>query len=432
MNVDFSKLLNAGDTVAVALSGGGDSMALIHALKSQESILNIKVIAINVEHGIRGNSSLKDSQFVKDYCSDNGIELLTYSVNCPKKAKEEKLSLEQAARILRYECFYDALNSGKCDKVATAHHIADNTESVLINLFRGTGLKGISGIQENYNDQIVRPLLSIEKSEIEQYLAENSIPYVTDETNFSDDYTRNYLRLNIIPEIKKIFPDAEKSILRLSEIVKEADDFIEQTAKNAISFYSDKVEIRLSLDKSVFSRAVIMAMQRLGLEKDWKKAHVDSVFALCANETGSMINLPKNLVAIKEYDKIVLYLDSKKEKNSIPFFVGKKNFANQTITIDTVCNCEVDLKSGLFADAKKITKTAVIRMKNDGDRFTKFGGGTKSLSDYFTDKKIPLRLRDSIPLLADGNDILVIFGIAVSDKVKADNDTTELYKFILQ
>ncbi|MBQ8427313.1 MAG: tRNA lysidine(34) synthetase TilS [Clostridia bacterium] len=430
--MDFSKFVNSGEVVAVALSGGGDSMALLHALKNQAKTLNIKVIALNVEHGIRGESSIKDSLFVKDYCEKNDIPLLSYAVDSLKKSKTEKLTVEQSARALRYECFYDAINSGKCDKVATAHHLSDNAESVLLNLFRGTGLKGVTGINENFQDKIIRPLLSVEKSDIEKYLAENDVPFVTDETNLSDAYTRNYLRLNIMPSIRKIFPDAEKSIQRLTEIIKTDNDFIDQTAKTAVTLMPNKAEIKLPVHKAVFSRAGILALQHLGIEKDWEKIHLDSAFDLCEKETGSKINLPKGVVAIKEYDRIVFYKETKINADTIPFAIGEYAFAGAKIALSEICPNNVDLKSGIFADADKLPKTAVIRTKRDGDMFTKFGGGTKSLGDYLTDKKIPLRVRDSLPVLADGKDILVIFGVAVSDKVKADANTTKLIKFTLR
>lgn len=432
MHVDFSKFVNTKETIAVALSGGGDSMALLHALKNQESTLDIKVIAINIEHGIRGESSISDSRFVKTYCDKHNIQLITYSVDSIKKAEEEKLSIEQAARILRYNCFYDAIKSGKCDKVATAHHLSDNAESVLLNLFRGTGLKGITGIDQNFNDKIIRPFLSVSKEEIEQYLTQHQIPFVTDQTNFSDVYTRNYLRINIMPEIKKIFPDAEKSIERFTEIVKTDNDFIDQTAKNAVILLPDKAEIPMPLHKAVFSRACILALKHLGIEKDWEKVHLDSTFALWNMETGSKINLPKSIIAIKEYDKIVFYKQTNTVNESIPLFIGKRGFAGSILFIEEIDALGVDLKSGIYADANKIPQSAVIRTKQNGDTFTKFGGGTKSLGDYMTDKKIPLRIRDSLPILADKNDILVIFGVAVSDKVKADDTTTKLIKFTLR
>ena len=432
MNINFSKFFNKGERIAVALSGGSDSMALLNFLIENANAIGITILALNVEHGIRGESSVNDSNFVYEYCSNHNIPLLSYAVDSIKKAKDEKLSIEQSARMLRYECFYNAIKSGKCDKVATAHHLSDNAESVLFNLFRGTGLKGLTGINQNFSDCIVRPFLSVSKAEIDAYVNKNAIPYVTDQTNFCDKYSRNFLRLNVIPRIKEIFPDFENSILRFSEIAKADDDYLTKIANEHVELVNDFAKIKLPIDKAIFSRACIMAFNHLGIEKDWEKTHVDSAYSLAQKENGSMIDLPKNVVAIKEYDNLVFYKKEEKLDESMPFFIGTKQFYSNNITISILPNTNVDLKSGLFTDAKKIPSTATIRFKREGDAFTKFGGGTKSLGDYLTDKKIPLRLRDTLPVLADGTDILVIFGVAVSDKVKADDSTTELINFTIQ
>ncbi|MCQ2400233.1 MAG: tRNA lysidine(34) synthetase TilS, partial [Clostridia bacterium] len=173
-------------------------------------------------------------------CTKNKIPVLTYSVDSVKTAKAEHLSVEQSARKLRYDCFFDAIRSGKCTKVATAHHLRDNAESVLINLFRGTGIKGVSGINANYSDKIIRPFLSVSKEEINRYINENAIPYVTDETNFDDDYTRNFIRLHVLPKIKEIFPEAEKSIARFSAIAKIEDEFMDEVAEKCVRVFASK------------------------------------------------------------------------------------------------------------------------------------------------------------------------------------------------
>ncbi|MDY6367461.1 MAG: tRNA lysidine(34) synthetase TilS [Clostridia bacterium] len=312
MKIDLSKIVSKKQTIAVAVSGGSDSMALLHFMSANAKKYGIKVIGLNVEHGIRGEASKSDTEFVKSYCRSRGIELLTYSFDALKKAKTDKMSVEQAARILRYECFFKAIDEGKCDKVATAHHRRDNVESVLLNLFRGTGLKGVAGINANYEDKIIRPFLTVTKEEIIEYMTENSVPYITDETNFSDDYTRNYIRLNVLPKIRDAFPEAEKCIARFAEIAKSEDDFMDGVAKSALKFEGDKAEITLPLHPAVLSRAVIIALKKLGIEKDWEKTHVDSVIALTEKQNGAKINLPKNVCAIKEYDKVVLFLQKKK------------------------------------------------------------------------------------------------------------------------
>lgn len=313
MKIDLSNIVSKNETIAVAVSGGSDSMALLYYMTENAKKYGIKVVALNIEHGIRGEASKSDSDFVKSYCRSRGIELISYSFDALKKAKTDKLSVEQAARALRYECFFKAIEEGKCDKVATAHHRRDNVESVLLNLFRGTGLKGVAGINAVYEDKIIRPFLTVTKEEIIAYMTENSVPYITDETNFSDDYTRNYIRLNVLPKVKDAFPEVEKSISRFAEIAKIEDDYMDGVAKNAVSEEKDEntVSIALPLHPAIFNRAVIIALKKVGLEKDWEKVHVDSVYALTEKANGAKINLPKNFIATKEYDKIVFSAQKK-------------------------------------------------------------------------------------------------------------------------
>lgn len=427
MQVNLTKFISSNQTVGVALSGGSDSMALLHYMLSESKKYHFNVIAINVEHGIRGEASKNDTNFVIDYCKTNGIKLLTFSVDCPTFAKENKLSLEQAGRILRYQCFNQAIEEKKCDKVATAHHLKDNFESVLFNLFRGTGIKGLVGIEQNFKDKIIRPFLNVSKQEIEDYIKENDIPYVNDQTNFSDEYTRNAIRLNLLPEIEKIFPEAQKGVYRLSQIAKNENDYIHNETLKSLAFFDDKVEIKLPIHVALLSRATVLALKHLGVEKDWEKVHIDGIIELSTLENSSKVSLPHEITAIKEYDRITFYKNINTTPFSIPFSLGKIEFNQTTIWIEEVENC-IDLKSGLYCDKDKLPKGAVIRTRLDGDKFTKFGGGTKALNDYLTDKKIPLMQRDALPLVAVKNEILAIFNVAISDKIKVDKDT----KTILQ
>lgn len=427
MNLDLSGFHLKNKTVAVAVSGGADSMALLYYMLKFADYYGFKVIALNVEHGIRGETSVKDSVFVENSCRDLNIPCLSYKVDSLEKAKNDKLSVEQAARMLRYDCFNDALNKGTCDVVATAHHRSDNAESVLLNIFRGTGLKGLIGINENYSDRIIRPMLGVSREEIDNYVAENAIPFVTDETNLSDDYTRNFLRLNVIPKIKEIFPEMEKSISRLSEIAESENEFMDETAKDAVTISSNKAELRVTAHPAVLRRAVVIALKTLGLKKDWEKVHADGVVGLKSMQNGSSITLPKGLFAIREYDKIVISKKPAVTPEEIPFSLGKTKFGDYTVIIEKT-DMPQDLKSGFYADLDKIPATAFIRSKKIGDGFVKFGGGTKTLGDFFTDIKLPLRLRNNLPVLADGNNVLCIFGVAISDKIKVDDSTRNIIK----
>ena len=427
MHVDLNKFINAGDTVAVALSGGSDSMALLHYMQSQAEKYRYFLVAINVEHGIRGQSSISDTEFVKEYCKNRSIPIYCYSVDSIKNAKDNKLSIEQSARALRYQCFYDAISSGKCNVVATAHHSRDNLESVLFNLFRGTGLKGATGIEENFNGKIIRPFLSVSKDEIDEYVNQNDIPFVTDPTNLSDDYTRNYIRLNVLPEIKKLFPEVEKSVYRFTTLLRADDEYLDRLAKSVIIEDNAYIKIPVNTDKVLFGRAVIYALKRLGVEKDWEKSHVDGTVSLLTANNGSSVNLKKGVIAIKEYDFITLFRATQNSDIEKPFTVGETCLSGQILTIEAV-TMPSDFTNGFYIDGDKIPSTAVIRFKRNGDKFTKFGGGTKSLNDFLTDKKIPLRLRDSLPVIANGEKVLAIKGVAISDNVKVDDSTKKIYK----
>ena len=428
MDVVLSNLIRKNDIVAVATSGGVDSMVLLHYLTSKSKELSFKIVALNIEHGIRGQDSIDDSNFVKTYCMQNNIPLLFYKIDTLKKAEQDKLSVEQAGRILRYQCYNDALQNGKCNKIATAHHLSDQAESVLFNIFRGTGIKGLAGISENFCEQVIRPFINVTKQEILTYAEQNNIDYVTDKTNFDDAYTRNFIRLNIVPEIKKVFPELENSLKRLSDLAKLDEDYLQNESSNALICTDDHIEIPLGLHDAIFSRCVITALQKLGLNKDWEKIHIDSILQLQYKNNGAKIFLPKNIIAVKEYGKVVLYTSEENNINSIPFSQGIFDFANSKIVVEKVEFKDIDLKNGHYIDASKLSPNCVIRSYNTGDVFTKFGGGTKKLCDYFTDKKIPQRLRNSIPLLADGNDILAIFGVEISQKVKLEDNLNNIYK----
>ncbi len=402
-------------------------MALLRYMLSAREKYSFNVIAINVEHGIRGESSMRDTAFVLDRCARLGVSCVSYKVDAPSYAKAHKLSIEQAGRELRYKCFYETLDGGKCDLIATAHHRSDNVESVLFNLFRGTGLKGLAGINASYGDKIIRPFLNVAKEEIDEYIKENSIPFVTDETNFSDDYTRNFLRLNVIPKIKEAFPEMEKSVARFSEIARAEDEYLTEMAETTLDVYDGRVEISVSTHPVILARAIMEGLKTLGVEKDWEKAHIDGVISLVNLQNGAKISLPKNLYAVREYDKIVITTTADVISTVIPFGLGEFTFGDYALEILPVSTPR-DLKDGFYVDVDKIPKTAIIRSKTDGDVFKKFGGGTKKLNDYLTDVKIPARLRSGLPILADGKDVLIIFGVAISDKIKVDGTTSRIAK----
>ncbi len=422
MTIDFSKYKNK--KVCIACSGGADSMCLLHLFLSNAKQHLVEFCVVNVEHGIREESSIKDSLFVEEYCKKNGIEFLGYKVDALTFSNQNKTSLEEGARILRYQCFERALKESNAHFVATAHHKEDNAETVLFNLFRGTGLTGLTGITDT--DKFIRPLISFTKEQILNYLASNGVDFVTDETNFSNDYTRNRLRNVIFPQIKEDFPQVDESIFRLSKIAQEDNDCLFDMSKKLIEKCSSVIKVGIDNPKSLLSRAIILAMWDLGIKKDYTKTHIDDVCSLVLKENGSSINLPQGIVAVREYDKICLYKKETTKDYEFDFYVGEIKLNDKILIIESV-EKRTDEKGVLFVDGSLLLG-AKIRNKRFGDTFNKFGGNSKKLCDYLTDKKIPIRERNQLPLICKGSEVLVVCGIEISESVKVTEQTKKIYK----
>lgn len=424
-------LLKKGEKIAVATSGGIDSMTLLHFLHSLKNEYQIEVVAVNVDHMIRENSQ-DDSKFVAEYCKENNITCYKFKVDVLKLAKSKKLGTEEAARIARYKVFDSVIAKGLADKIAIAHHQEDQVETILLNIFRGAGLKGASGMdakQENY----IRPLLSTKKVEILQYAKENEIPYVEDQTNRDINYSRNFLRNKILPELRERWNNIDNNILNFSKICKQDDEYINKN----INFDDILIEnncARIPLYKfvspdSIQNRVLRYAFQKLGLSKDIEKRHLNILKSLIKNgENGSKISLPNKLKASLDYDELLLFLPEKKPE-FVPkdFKVGKTNFDDLTVSIKRTNSYNLNEKNCHVIDAEKLPNDAKWRTRNNGDLFTKFGSGEKKLKDYMIDKKIPNLLRERIPVLASENEVFCVLGYEISDKVKVDENTKKVY-----
>ena len=211
MLTDLDCLIAKGDKIAVALSGGIDSVVLLHLLNSKAETLGFSLCAVNVEHGIRGKDSLLDSDFCAKLCAKLNLPLLSFSVDAPSFANQNGLSIEESARKLRYDCFYSAIEKGFCNKIATAHHKNDNAETVLMHMVRGTGLKGLGGIAP-VNGKLIRPMLDITREEVLDFLQEYNIPFVEDSSNRGDDFLRNRLRHHVMPLLKQENPSLSRNL----------------------------------------------------------------------------------------------------------------------------------------------------------------------------------------------------------------------------
>lgn len=291
-------MMERGDVVVAAVSGGADSMALLNALFSMREELGITLLACHVNHNLRGEESLRDERFVRKFCNERKIELEVYSVEI-KPDKHE--SIEERARKARYECF-DRLCAERNAKLATAHTASDNAETVLINLLRGTGTKGLGGIPP-VRGKIIRPLLRCSRKEIEYYCAAHGIEYITDSTNLSEEYTRNKLRLKIIPQLKSFNPSLVEGISRMTEAVTDDNAYLDglaeaaKTACRTENGYSCR-KLR-ELDRAILSRVISAVLSENGIEPSALRINECSRIIACGN---GKINLCRDRFAAAKKD----------------------------------------------------------------------------------------------------------------------------------
>lgn len=460
----------SGMRICVAVSGGRDSMALLHFLHVHADEYGIELSALNCDHKIRGEASARDSAFVRDWCKAHNIPLLFF------EWKSELRKTEADARLWRLKCYLAATSdnpshvgvngaaiyseSGKwrgVDAVATAHHLNDNAETVLFNLARGSALSGMEGITDfefpaegDKQLNVIHPFVSVSREEIDNYVNENNIPFVEDETNSTDDYTRNRLRHNVLPELEKAVPGAAKAIYRFSRLAAEDEEYFEKLIeeRKLVKKTRTGFEIAHCKEKVVFKRAVVKALAG-SLVKDYTSEHAQKLYDLQFAEHGKKFEF-LGYTAFKEHGKIAI-CDTRllnDERQGVPFgehaALGSHFWKDIFINVSDGAELEENILAfeaaaqdddripkkfkTLKFDFDEIPETAVIRSMKEGDKFTKFGGGTKSLGDFFTDRKIPVRLRKQIPLIADGNEILAVGGVEISDKIKiTDNTKNTLY-----
>ena len=403
--------------IALALSGGRDSMALAYAFKAQGT----PFFAVNFDHGIRGEQSKNDSAFVKNWCKDNGIECVSISFDTPAYAVENGLTIEEGARELRYLHFDKLIAEGKCDYVALAHHNDDQIETLLMRIFRGTGVRGLKGMSE-VSGHFVRPLICYTREDIDAYVEKHSIPYVEDETNADDAYTRNYIRREI-KELKKRFPHLGESVARLSRNAGEIDEYLlSQIDDVDIADGEGVISIEELSTPALAKRKIVLIFEKLGVCQDIEERHYPLIFALADAENGKHIDLPHGIVAHKDGGEIVFTTISQRvEIGEIPF---KGKTIEGVITVTPAQS--LDREEGeLVIDLDKIPSQAVLRHPREKDKIRKFGGGSKSLGDFLTDKKVPLRKRKDLIVLAgapkgykNSNEILFVLGVEISADLK--------------
>jgi tRNA(Ile)-lysidine synthase len=424
-------LIERGDAVLAAVSGGSDSVALLHFLLSLREEGGFSVACAHVEHGIRGGESARDAAFVQKLCAEYGIELFLHRADAPAFAREKRLNLEQAAREIRYGFLNGLLAEGRFTKLATAHNRGDNTETILLHYLRGSGMRGLSGMKAA-EFPLIRPLLYTPKREILQYVEDNGLAFVTDGTNADTAYSRNFLRKEILPRLEAKFPAYEKNILNAAALLREEDDFLNALAEKHVSFESaDTGFVSLPAGDVILRRAALLCLKKIGVCQNIESVHLKAVASLAEGRTGAGLTLPYARV-VKEYGRLCFYREKAVPPPWLPFAgAGEYRLGEAVIRVETV-SVPAYGDGALYASKAAVPENCVFRTRREGDSFKRFAGGKKLLSDFFTDEKVPLRRRDGVLLLADGGEILAVFGKDIADRVRVKDGDTEIYRFTLE
>lgn len=439
--INEHNLLSAGDKVIVGVSGGPDSVCLLDILYRLSDDMNIKLAAVHVNHGIRGAEADRDEEFVKAYCEEKNIELHVFHKDVREIAKKMGQSEEEAGRNVRYEAF-DLVDGNA--KIAVAHHMDDQAETVLHHIVRGSSLKGACGMLPR-NGRIIRPLLCVSKKEIEEYLANEDLQFCIDSTNLSDHYTRNKFRNVVLPYMRDNFnPNVSANIAEFANDMQDYYSFIEsetQKAWNEVceSESDDNVTLSVSMLKDVhvcIRREIYMRAIRFLINgcKDITRIHLEDIDSLLFNRVSKKIVLPYKLLALRGYETLVIRkndLITHKEKQDDFMSCMEEDFEFEVLPYKENCEKLTNDYTKVF-DYDKIKDKLKLRKRQPGDYFTIDGmGNKKSLKSFFIDKKIPREDRDCIWLLAEGSHVLWIVGYRISEAYKVDNNTKRILQVTL-
>ncbi len=443
MTIYKHNMLNAGDKIVVGVSGGPDSLCLLHVLKELCGEYGCSLYAAHLNHKFRGEAADADAVFVGEICREWGIPAFIEAFDVPAYIEETGLSPEEAGREIRYKLFDRVCVEVGGDKIAVAQNLNDHIETILMRFMRGSGIDGLKGI-EAVRGNIIRPLLEIERHRIEQYCAENFLTPRLDKTNLEPIYHRNKVRLELIPYIQKNFnPNIMTALNRFSILIKDENDFMEAEAASELYTVADISDDRVSMDVSKLT-ALHRALQRRIIRQCTEKLsktlngfefkHFEGVLELAQKATGAAVMLPHKLKAYRSYDKILLAKDIVKADKKC-YYKLKYDYDNSFDTTEGWITIEkrkakdiIELrgqKDMIYIDPSKVKEELVLRYREPGDMFAPIGmKGTKKLKEYLIDEKVPREERDGLELIADGNEIVWIVGGRLSEKYKITEDTS--------
>ena len=439
-------LLPEGSGVVIGLSGGADSVALLEVLCGLRWERGLRLAAVHVHHGIR-ESAQEDVEFCRELCMEKKVDFFCEYVDVPEMAKVQGLSEEEAGRNARYHIFEEYRGKLQMDIIAVAHHQNDQAETILFQLFRGSGLRGMSGMQPKRGN-IIRPLLGVSRKEIEEYLRDKQRTYVTDETNACDQYSRNKIRHYVLPLAEEISFGAAGHMSQTAGQLREILDYMEQQAATFLDIhgeYSDgewKLSVNalqqehIALQKMILTEALARSFKS---RKDITEKHIGHILELLDKEGEKIIRLPNGGVVVKRYSQLIFKQIIEANERDFDGFCEIKIEPDHTYLLETgmILKTKLLFENNLenvpkndcikWFDYDKIIGTLSLRTREQGDFLViRDDGARKSLQDYLVNEKVPKSERDKQLLLADGSHILWVIGKRISAHYKVTKDTKRI------
>jgi len=416
--VDKWQMLKSEDCVIVGVSGGADSICLVLLLLELKKTIGFQMIAVHVNHGLRGKDADADEAYVKAFCEKHGILFESYFVDVELIAKNRKQSTEEAGREARRECFEKALQAYHGTKIALAHHKDDSAETLMLNLARGTGLRGLGGIVP-VKGQIIRPLLCVRRQEIENYLQKQNIDFCVDQTNADDMYTRNRIRNHVIPYLEQHINS--KSVEHMNETMEQlrlVQQFLdEQTdsawqscvSESAMGYLvsQEKYDILSEVLKPLVLKQALIKVS--GREKDIESVHIAQIRELFKKQSGRKLDLPYGMEAKRVYEGVFIGL----KNNALQQQAGlsQRNIQYRVFDISEVQGKTFEKNNTEWFDYDIIEHNLSFRTRQEGDYITIHPDGrTQKIKSYFINEKIPKEERDRVLLVVDGSHVMWIVG----------------------
>ncbi|MCJ7555040.1 MAG: tRNA lysidine(34) synthetase TilS [Ignavibacteriaceae bacterium] len=434
-----SSLIEKGDKILVALSGGPDSVFLLHFLNKYQRKYKIELGAFHLNHKLRGKAADQDEKFCGKFCDKLKIKYFSSVKNVQAFAKKNKISVEEAGRIIRYKLLKEISNKHNYSKITTAHIQDDNTETVFLNLIKGSGITGMSGIPAQ-RENIIRPVLCLSKDEILDYLHFHKISYRIDESNLSEDYERNYLRKQIIPFIKeRLNPSLDETVFNSSLVFQSVKDFFDKNVSeflnHVVTFDDQSLTINIKFLPD-FHKSIITESIREAVRNKWEVnlnfSDVTRILELTNKQSGLTIELSENLVVLKDRRKLIIkkkssIIDAKK----VCIKVGEsletdngaisiKEFNKNKIKYSADSNIE-------YISGDNLSKKLIIRKWQNGDKFIPLGmKGEKKVSDFLIDIKMSRLEKQNQFVLVDGDKIIWLIGKRVDNRFKITDETKKV------